>query len=163
MRRALLLVTALCLTVAACSSASAPGTTTTPASAAPTIVTTPVAPVTISAYIDSVDLTAHTITVDPIAFLTGAAAKAAFKHDHPTAQEGPTNDYYIQNPVKDHVVLKLSPNAVVRLVTVNGVPHTTPVAVPESKLPSYQSLTIRPFQITSSSGTVTSVVERFVP
>jgi hypothetical protein len=149
------------LSLVGCSSSSK---TSTPTSSTPrTLITRPAAPVTFSAYIDSVNLPAHTITVDPISFLTGAQAKAAFKHDHPTAQEGPTNDYYIQNPTKDHDALTLAPDAVVRVVTVNGVPHTKPVVVPQSTLVGYQGLAIRPFVITSTNGTVSSVTERFVP
>jgi hypothetical protein len=152
------------LTLVACSSSSKTSTPTPSTPSTPrTPITRPAAPITFSAYIDSVNLPAHTITVDPIAFLTGAQAKAAFKHDHPTAQEGPTNDYYIQNPTKDHDTLTLAPDAVVRVVTVNGVPHTKPVVVPQSTLAGYQGLTSRPFVITSTNGTVNSVTERFVP
>jgi len=161
MRRGLVLVTLMGLTLVACSTSSKSSTPT--PSTARTLITKPAAPVTFTAYITSVNLPARTITVDPIAFLTGAKAKAAFKHDHPTAQEGPTNDYYIQNPTKDHVALTLAPDAVVRVVTVNGVPHTTPVVVPQSKLVGYQGLGIRPFVITSTNGIVSNVTERFVP
>jgi hypothetical protein len=155
------LVTLIVLSLASCSSSSKSSTPT--PSTVRTMITKPAAPVTFTAYIDAVNLPARTITVDPIAFLVGPAAKAAFKHDHPTAQEGPTNDYYIQNPTKDPAELTLAPDAVVRVVTVNGVPHTTPVVVPQSKLAGYQGLRIRPFVITSTNGIVSNVTERFVP
>jgi len=118
---------------------------------------------TYTAFIDSVDLAAHTITIDPMAFLTGAAATTAFKHDHPTAKEGPPNDYYILNPTKEYLKFPFSATAVVRLVSVAGVPHTNPVKVPETSLVGYGSLTTRPFRISGVNGSVTSVVEIFVP
>src|SRR4051794_35872885 len=62
--------------------------------------TSPAPPITISAFIVAVNLPGHTITVDPMAFLTGTAAKTAFQHDHPDAREGPPNDYYISDPKK---------------------------------------------------------------
>ena len=105
----------------------------------------------------------HTITVDPMAFLTGAAAKTAFRHDHPDAQEGPPNDYYISDPQKDRVELKLPAAATVRLVHVGGTDHTQPVAVPQSQLVGYPSLSLRPFEITARAGTVETIVETFVP
>jgi len=117
----------------------------------------------LSVFIVSVDLAAHKITVDPMAFLTGQAAKDAFKAANPSAKEGPPNDYYIKNTTKDHDVLPLAPNAVVKLVQVAGNSHTTPVKVPQSALVGYQSLTIRPFVITGQDGTVNGVTETFVP
>jgi len=118
----------------------------------------------LSVFIDSVDLTAHTITVDPMAFLTGQAAKDAYKADHPGAKEdAPPNDYYIKNTTKDHNVLPLAANAVVKLVHVGGTDHTSPVKVPQSSLVGYQSLSNRPFQISGLDGKVTAVTETFVP
>ena len=117
----------------------------------------------LTVYIVSVDLTKHTITVDPMAFLTGQAAVDAFRADNPSAQEGPPNDYYIKNTTKDHDVLPLSPKAVVKLVHVGGTDHTTPVKVPQSSLVGYQSLSLRPFQVNGVDGTITGVTEIFVP
>ena len=182
MRRALVLITLLGLSLAACSSSSKPAATTTttgapsttaaPTTTAPTATTA--APVTSapssivtdgrqSAYIDSVDLTAHTITIDPMQYLTGPAAVAAFKKANPSAVEGPPNDYYIVNPTKDHLVVPLPTSAKVELVIINGVPHTTPVAVPQAKLATYAQLTRAPFWITVANGKVTLVMEQFVP
>jgi len=168
------------LPMAACSSSgktaqsattSAPASTlassvpTAPATGAPTVPPTAAAtPLTISAHVLAVDLKAHTITVDPIAFLTGPAAVAAFKHDNPGAVEGPPNDYYIQNPTKDRVELKFPPDAVVQLVHVKESSDQTHAAtVPQSRLVGYHGLTLAPFKITSAAGTVLKVVEVFVP
>ena len=170
-----MVVTVMCLSVVACGSSSkANGTLSTLSTVAPPPSTSTIAneattvPGTLTtffytAFIDSVDLHAHTITIDPMAFLTGAAAKTAFKHDHPTAKEGPPNDYYIVNPTRQYLRFPFSPTAVVRLVSVNGVPHTNPVKVAETSLAGYGSLKSRPFRITGENGAVTSVVEIFVP
>ena len=85
-------------------------------------------------YIDSVDLNAHTITVDPMSFLTGTAAVNAFKVDHPDAKEGPPNDYYIVNVTKDHNPLPFPATSTVRLVDVGGTNHNPPVTVAQAKL-----------------------------
>ena len=98
-----------------------------------------------------------------MSFLTGQAAVTAFKHDHPGAQEGPPNDYYIVNTTKDYLQLPLSANTKLLLVEVNGVPHTTPLAAPLSTLPHYPNLTNRPFVVSGINGTVTAITERFVP
>jgi len=166
-RRAFVLIglSALTLAASACSTSSSTSTPGTIASGPPggTYTTTPARPITIGAYILSVDPKSRTITADPMAFLTGTAAKAAYKHDHPGAVEGPPNDYYISNPKKDSVELQLAPNATVRLVHVGGTDHTSPVAAPLSSLVGYPSLTTRPFQLKATNGTVNSITEIFVP
>ena len=173
MRRVLVLVSLVGLVVAGCSSSSkSVGTNTTIA----TLATPPTSPAGVltpnnlpgtfhlSVYIVSVDLTGHTITVDPMAFLTGAAATAAFKQDHPGAgEDAPPNDYYIKNTTKDHDQLPLAANTVVKLVHVGGTDHTQPLKVALASLPGYPSLTSRPFQISGENGTVTGVTETFVP
>ena len=168
MRRAFVLIGLLVLTPAAsaCSSSSKtqhPGHDCIRRPPGGTYTTTPAPPITIGAYILSVDPKARTITVDPMAFLTGTAAKVAYKHDHPGAVEGPPNDYYISNPTKDNVELQLAPNVTVRLVHVGGTDHTSPVAAPLSSLVGYPSLTTRPFQLKATNGTVNSITEIFVP
>jgi hypothetical protein len=141
----------MCLSLVACSTSSSKASINTLATVAPPPTSNNVAianapttgPGTVttfeySAFIDSVDLAAHTITIDPMSFLTGAAAISAFKQANPSAKEGPPNDYYIVNPTKDHDVLPLSPTAVVRLVDVDGGPHTNPVKVAQTKLVGYR-------------------------
>ncbi len=171
MRRGLVLVTLMCLSLVACSTSSKSNTANVlpTVAAPPTSGAGPLIPSNLpgefhlSVYIDSVDLTAHTITVDPMAFLTGSGAVSAFKEANPGATEGPPNDYYIENPTKDHIALPLSASAVVKLVHVGGSDHTNPVKVPLSSLVGYQSLTTRPFEITGLNGTITGVTETFVP
>ena len=96
-------------------------------------------------------------------YLTGQAAVTAFKHDHPTATEGPLDDHYIVNPTKDHVVLTLAPNAIVKLLHVNGTDHTIPIAVPQSTLSTYPAIGVRVFWITVSGTTVIEIDEQFTP
>ena len=117
-----------------------------------------------TAFIDSVDLHAHTITIDPMSFLTGAAAKTAFKHDHPTAKEGPPNDYYIVNPTREYLRFPLSPAAVVRLVVGQrrsahepGEGRARPIWSGTGRSSLGRS------EISGVNGTVTNVVEIFVP
>ena len=169
MRRALVIIVLVALPLAACSSSGKTDQSTGPTSTlSPNEPTVPGdsagTPITISAHVLAVDLKAHTLTVDPIAFLTGAAAKAAFQHDNPGAKEGPPNDYYIQNPTKDRVELKFPPEAVVQLVHVKeSSDQTHAVTVPQARLVGYQGLTLAPFKITSTSGTVLTLTEVFVP
>jgi hypothetical protein len=190
MRRALSFIAIISVGLAACGSSAKSNsqptttttavTTTTVSSAGTTVpltsnssaaTTVPPAPSTTiatvikeSAYIDSVDLAAHTITLDPMEFLTGPAATVEYHKANPSAPPGgPDNDYFIVNPTKDHVVMPLDPKAIVQLVIINGVPHTTPVAVPQAKLATYTQLTVAPFWITIERGTVTVVMEQFVP
>jgi hypothetical protein len=48
-------------------------------------------------YLTKIDLSARTITFDLIQFLTGDAAVKEYKKEHPTAQDGPPDDYLIVN------------------------------------------------------------------
>jgi hypothetical protein len=186
MRRVVLLLAIVSVSLAACGSSSksaTPATTTTTASipsttaAIPSSTTAPAPNTTVppatsssiptvvkeSAYVDSVNLAAHTITIDPMEFLTGQAATTEYHKANPNTTGGPDNDYYIVNPTKDHVVLPLEPTAVVRLVQVNGVPHTDPLPQTQAQFANYSALTRAPFWITIERGNVTEVIEQFVP
>ncbi len=176
MRRPVVLPCTLCvlLATAGCSSSSKSGSPATRTSASttssgpPTSVVVPgttaiATTVTQFVYVLSVDLGAHTITVDPIQFLTGPAAVTAFRHANPGAKEGPPNDYFIVNAKRDRLVMPLESNATVRVVEVGGQAHTQPVQVPQSALVHYSGLGSRPFLITSRRGRVIAVTERFVP
>jgi hypothetical protein len=169
MCRITVLIPALCVVLAACSSSSksSTATTSTPASVPPS--TTPSPSTTIatthkeSVFVLSVDPTAHTIHVDPMEFLTGKAAATAFHKANPNATGGPDNDYYIVNTTKDDVELPLEADAVVKVVQAGGSVHTVPVAVPQHTLATYPALSMHPFWITVQRGVVTEVDEQFVP
>jgi hypothetical protein len=168
MCRITILIPALCVVLAACSSSSKGSTSST--SSAPALPTsTPSASTTIattrkeSVFVLAVDPTAHTIHVDPMEFLTGKAATAAFRKTNPNATGGPDNDYYIENPTKNDIEMPLEADAVVKVVQAGGTVHTDPVAVPQSALASYPALALHPFWITIQRGVVTEVDEQFVP
>jgi len=175
MRRSIALIAlwcgALSCLLAACSSsakpASAPSTTaaTTSTTTAPNSTTTTIATTTKqSVFVLSVDPTAHTITVDPMEFLTGAAATSAYHAANPKAPPGgPDNDYFIVNKTKDHVVMPLDADVNVRVVQAGGSVHNPPVSVPLTTLVTYPALAQHPFWITTERGTVTKIDEQFVP
>jgi guanyl-specific ribonuclease Sa len=169
MCRITILIPALCVVLAACSSSSKSSSSTTTISPTPTTSIKPSPSTTIattrkeSVFVLAVDPTAHTIHVDPMEFLTGSAAAAAFHKANPNATGGPDNDYYIVNTTKDDVEMPLEADAVVKVVQAGGTVHTDPVAVPQSKLASYPALPNHPFWITIQRGVVTEVDEQFVP
>ena len=176
MRAAAVLVVVTCLFGAACSSSSkssAPPTTTTPTTGANSVATTTTIATTTttiasttkqSVFVLSVSPAQHTVTVDPMEFLTGSAATAAYHKANPNAPPGgPDNDYYIVNPTKDKVVMTLDPNVTVNVVQANGTTNNPPVGVPLTTLASYPSLSLHPFWITVERGKVTAIDEQFVP
>jgi hypothetical protein len=166
--RRLILVPLLCavaVAVAACSSSGKPASTpsTTPATRPNAVDIATGKPGQKSVFVIAADLGRRTITVDPIEFLSGEAAVAEYHKLNPGSAGGVLNDYAIVNSKIDNNVLPLAPNAVLRLVHVRGKDHTKPVKVPLTALVGYKSLSIRPFWITVTNGTVTEVDEQFVP
>jgi hypothetical protein len=165
--RRLALIAFLPLVAVACSSSSKPAassSTTTTTVAKPTTPTQSPGPARLSAFVLSVDPAHHHITIDPMQFLTGPAATAAYHKANPHAPPGgPDNDYYIVNPHKDAIITALSPGAGARVVQAGGTVHTTPVPVPIASLSSYPNLSQHPFWLTLKNGAVTEVDEQFVP
>jgi len=163
--RRLDLIAFLPVLAVACGSSSKPAaSTTTTTVARATGPTAPSGPARLSAFVLSVDPTHHTITIDPMQFLTGPAATAAYHKANPHAPAGgPDNDYYIVNPRKDAVVTALSPSAGARVVQTHGTVNNPPVAVPIASLSSYPNLSQHPFWLTLTNGAVSQVDEQFVP
>jgi hypothetical protein len=175
-RRALVVLPLMCIAVAACSSSAKSPTSTTAAStttAAPTTSTgrgstgpstTIATTIKESAYVVAVDPAAHTVTLDPMEFLTGSPANAAYRHDNPGAGiDTPPNDYYIVNPTKDRVVMPLTPDAVVLLHrTTTGILPDGKQITPDA-LGQLADLKFRPFWITIERGEVSEVEEQYVP
>jgi hypothetical protein len=117
-----------------------------------------------SAYVVSVDTAARTLTIDPMEFLRGEPANAAYRKANPTAGEDtPPNDYFIVNPTKDRVVLPLDPAFDVELVHNGDVMHTPAVSVPLAVLARQPDLEFRPFWVTVERGVTTSAVEQYIP
>jgi hypothetical protein len=177
-RAAIVLIVAAGVLGAACSSsAKSSGSTTTTAGATTTAVTTTTASTSAaststtiatatkqSVFVLAVDPAKHTVTVDPMEFLTGSAATAAYHKANPQAPPGgPPNDYYIVNPTKDREVMTLDPDVHVRVVQAGGTVHNPPVSVPLASLANYPTLALHPFWITIERGLVTQIDEQFVP
>ena len=160
--RSLVIGPLLCVVLAACSSSSKSAAPTTTSGGALTS-TTSAAPARESVFVLAVDPTHHTITVDPMQFLTGPAAAAAYHAANPKTTGPPDNDYYIVNPKKDAVIMSLAADAGARVVQAGGTVHTTPVPVPLSTLQHYPALSQHPFWITFEHGAVGEVDEQFVP
>ena len=167
MRRGLVLVPVLCVALAACSSSSkgsGHGATTTEAPGVAETSTTPTIPKTGTemVYVLSVD-PGHSLTVDPIQFLTGQAATDEIKKFNASASHGPANDYVIVNPTLDHLVVPLKADAVIRVRRRGGTAHTSPRVISQSAFRTYSGLRVRPFSITVTNGSVTAVDEQFIP
>ena len=180
MRRALLLAALVSLSLAACSSSAKSGSPTTTSSAAATTTTTTAAAASTapttgvyvstvpdgkhSAYIDSVDLSGQTITIDPMQYLTGQAAVTAFKHDNPTAVEGPPNDYYIVNPTEGPRVAAACGDGDRRARDrEQRSAHDAGCGAAGEARDLLRSSPRAPFWVTTKNGTVTDVMEQFVP
>ena len=170
-----MLLPVLCIALAACGGSSKHATSTTTTTAAGKTTTTGKQATgkqatgkktagKKSVYVLSVDPKTHVIHVDPMQFLTGAAAAKAYHKANPHARAGgPPNDYYIVNPKKQNVSLPLATHATVKVVQANGKTYTAPVAVPLATLVSYPALPSHPFWITVTKGKVTAIDEQFVP
>ena len=173
-------ITSLCVLTAACSSSgksagttttttgSSRSTTSTSATATTTTLstpaTTPAATSKESVYVVAVDPAAHTITVDPMEFLTGSPANAAYRHDNPgAAMDTPPNDYYIVNPTKDRVVLPLAPDVLIRILRTATTVLTNPASISPTALAHQPELKFRPFWITIERGSVSDVEEQYIP
>ena len=117
-----------------------------------------------SAYVVSVDQAGHTITIDPMEFLVGGPANAAFRKANPTAAiTTPPDDYFIVNPTKDRVVLPLDPAFDAELLHNGNVTHTPAASVPLAQLASQPNLDVRPFWVTVERGVATRAVEQYIP
>jgi hypothetical protein len=171
-RRYFVWITALCalsVTAAACSSSAKTASTTSTSATTTTTVSTPATTTAAttskeSVYVVAVDPAAHTITVDPMEFLTGSAANAAYRHDNPgAAMNTPPDDYYIVNPTKDRVVLRLAPDALVRVVRTATTVLTNPASISPTALGHLSELEFRPFWITIERSSVSDVEEQYIP
>ena len=69
----------------------------------------------VAAFLVEVDATEGELTYDQIDFLTGDAARDAYRRDNPDADEDAPNDYYIVNKEPVFKVAPIAPNAQVDL------------------------------------------------
>ncbi|MCU7726956.1 hypothetical protein ODJ79_24785 [Actinoplanes sp. KI2] len=139
-----------------------------------TATATPVLPDGRSAvYLTGLDVAGKTTTFDLIEFLTGAAAKAEWKKEHPDQPDGPDNDYMIVNNNKKLRTLPVDPaTKCVVLATLGGTDTKT---ITFAALPAFlkkrnegftitpPQISMLPFWLTVKNGKVTHFEEQFLP
>ncbi len=121
----------------------------------------------------TVDTAHRRITFDLIEFLTGDAAKQAWKKANPGSdQDGPDDDYYIVN---DNAKLRTLPVAGTVTVSVlkNDGGSPDPMSITFAALPAYlakakpdtsdHQLSYNPFWLTVQNGQIVKIEEQFVP
>jgi hypothetical protein len=126
-----------------------------------------------AAYLTGLDPAGKTVTFDLIEFLTGDAAKAEWKKEHPDQPEGPDDDYLIVNNNKKLRTLPVDPRAkCVVLATLGGTGTRT---ITFAALPAFlreldkdvtvtpPQISVLPFWLTVKHGTVTRLEEQFLP
>jgi hypothetical protein len=153
-------------------SAAATSTTSAAATSRPPAETSPVLADGRSA-VYLTGLGAATVTFDLIEFLTGDAAKAEWKKQHPSDPEGPDNDYLIVNNNTKLRTLPVAAGAHCLVLTALG--GTTTKTIGFAALPAYLKeqnkgmalspphITVLPFWLTVKNGKVTKFEEQFLP
>lgn len=122
-------------------------------------------------YLTGVDVGKRTVTFDLIEFLTGEAAKTAYKKAHPeSTQDGPDNDYFIVN---DNPRLRTLPVADRVTITVVDADPSSPTPLAFSDAPAYFAahapdqkigrLAWTPFWLTVRDGRVVRMEQQFLP
>lgn len=124
-------------------------------------------------YLTGLDATRNTVTFDLIQFLTGDAAKAEWKKEHPENPDGPDNDYMIINNNKLLRTLPVAASAqCVVLSTLGGTDTKTigfaalPAFLKQQNTgmtPTAPDIAMLPFWLTVQHGTVTRFEEQFLP
>jgi hypothetical protein len=124
-------------------------------------------------YLTTVDIAHRSITFDLIEFLTGDAAKQAWKKANPgSTEDGPDNDYFIVN---DNPKLRTMPVAATVTVSVlqndGGSPDPMPITL--AAFPGYlakvkpdaseHKLSYNPFWLTVQNGQIIKIEEQFIP
>jgi hypothetical protein len=124
-------------------------------------------------YLTGLNAGGKTVTFDLIEFLTGDAAKALWKKEHPDNPDGPDNDYMIVNNNKKLRTLPVAADA--KCVCLASLGSTDTKTVGFAALPAYlkeqrKDLTVSPGQIavlpfwlTVKGGSVVKFEEQFVP
>lgn len=118
-------------------------------------------------------LGAKTISFDLIDFLTGDAAKAQWKKEHPDNPDGPDNDYMIVNNNTKLRTLPVATDAKIVVLASLGSTDTKTIdfaALPAALKEQQKGITLTapqiavlPFWLTVKEGSVVKVEEQFVP
>lgn len=124
-------------------------------------------------YLTGLDTTRNTVTFDLIKFLTGDAAKAEWKKEHPENPDGPDNDYMIVNNNK---MLRTLPVAAgVQCVVLSTLGGTDTKTINFAVFPAFlkqqnkgmtltpPDIAVLPFWLTVQHGTVIRFEEQFLP
>jgi hypothetical protein len=125
-------------------------------------------------YLTKIDVGKRTITFDLIDFLTGDAAKKAWKKANPgSSEDGPPNDYFIVNdnpklrtlPVADPIEFKVvdqqnMDGTANKTITFDGATAYFVSIKPDQ---SDHRLSWDPFWITVANGVVTKIEEQYLP
>jgi hypothetical protein len=124
-------------------------------------------------YLTGLDTTRNTVTFDLIEFLTGDAAKAEWKKEHPENPDGPEDDYMIVN---NYNTLRTLPVAAdVQCVVLSTLGGTDTKTISFAAFPAFlkqqsqgmtltpPDLAVLPFWLTVQHGTVIGFEEQFLP
>lgn len=155
-------------------STAAAGAGDAPATTAATATPAPVLPDGRSpVYLTGLDKVKNTVTFDLIEFLTGEAAKAEWKKQHPEQPDGPDNDYMIINNNTKLRTLPVGAGAkCVVLATLGGTDTKT---ITFAALPAFlekqhdgieldaPQIAVLPFWLTVQNGSVVKFEEQFLP
>jgi hypothetical protein len=124
-------------------------------------------------YLTGVNATKNTVSFDLIEFLTGDAAKAEWKKQHPDTPDGPDNDYMIVNNNEKLRTLPVAADA--KCVVLSTLGGTDTKTIGFATLPAFlkqhnkgmeltpPQISILPFWLTVTDGTVTKFEEQFLP
>jgi hypothetical protein len=121
-------------------------------------------------FLTKVNPSARTITFDLIQFLTGDAATKEYKKEHPTAQEGPPDDYLIVNDNPKLRTLPVGTNVTCTVVdTATSGVSDKPIAFAD--LPGYFTSHDQNgagpagsvYWLTVAAGQIVKIREQFVP
>jgi hypothetical protein len=125
-------------------------------------------------YLTSIDVAHHTLTFDLIQFLTGDAAKAAWKKANPgSTQDGPDNDYFIVNDNPKLRTLPVVTPVDVEVVDMNSTGGVANKPIAFADLQAYLAanepggpkgqLGWHPFWLTVTGGQIVKIEEQFLP
>jgi hypothetical protein len=128
----------------------------------PQVFDTPVRDGRHAAYLDAVE-DGETIVFDPIAFLTGEAAREIYDAEHPDDPGGPPNDYLIVNQSATRFRAPLAPDAEILVVEMGAAVEQVEATVDQLAQRVAELPGPTPFWVVVRDGDVVAVEEQYVP